>query len=49
MDTVADIVPSVHDIFGIFVILWRFGPENLSDRLVIEGGRVEKSEGVEMS
>ena len=38
------VVPSVHDVFVVFVILWRFGPENLSDCLVVEGGRVEKSE-----
>ena len=44
MDTVGTVVPSVHDIFEVFVILWRFGPENLSDRLVVEGWRVEKSE-----
>ena len=44
MDTVGTVVPSVHDIFEVFVILGRFGPENLSDRLVVEGWRVEKSE-----
>ena len=44
MDTVDTVVPSVHDVFVVFVILWRFGPENLSDRLVVEGWRVEKSE-----
>ena len=29
------VVPSVHDVFVVFVILWRFGPENLSDCLVV--------------